>query len=273
MIRPRKKPRPGRLKECKTCGSTYESRDLRGAGYCSPKCFYAQGTKYKSRICRHCGGKFGNRNALLYCSRKCFESHILKRKTIACVVCGTYFERGRPCLSTKTCSSKCMGEYSRKPTVTVKCVGCGVEFSHRPMGNREQKYCTFACSAKHRVGENHHSFRGNRRGYRGANWPRQAGLARDRDSNTCVGCGSSQDKKASVDHIVPFRVAKSYNDSRDPNDLINLACLCRSCHAKKTGAERALLNGDISGFLIATKVIIPLERIEAALSFWGFRHG
>ena len=122
-------------------------------------------------------------------------------------------------------------------------------------------------------GENHPLFRGNRRGYRGANWHKQAALARERDGGLCQGCGALCNEKASVDHIVPFRLTREYgaHESKDPNDLHNLISLCRSCHAKKTQAERKLLKGDVIGFLSVVRVFMPIDKVEAALIFWGLR--
>jgi hypothetical protein len=60
-------------------------------------------------------------------------------------------------------------------------------------------------------------------------------------------------------------------EGKDPNDLHNLMSLCRSCHAKKTHAERKLLRGDVIGFLAAVRVFMLIDRVESALAFWGLR--
>jgi hypothetical protein len=72
-----------------------------------------------------------------------------------------------------------------------------------------------------------------------------------------------------VDHIVPFRMCKTYEDGRDPNNLRNLICLCRSCHAKKTHMERKVLGGDVMGFISRAKAIVDLDRLLDALDYWG----
>jgi len=91
----------------------------------------------------------------------------------------------------------------------------------------------------------------------------------------CVNCSAlpAENQKLSVDHIVPFRLAKQYADEMpigpSPNHLDNLASLCRTCHGFKLHPEGKLLRGDIIGFIQEVKAIIPLETIQTALRLYG----
>lgn len=71
----------------------------------------------------------------------------------------------------------------------------------------------------------------------------------------------------SVDHIVPYRIAKviGADIGINPNDLRNLLCMCRSCHMKKTAVETLLLKGDVMGFLSGMAVFNLGDRVMAAL--------
>ena len=260
---------------CKGCGAVVErpTKSInRGQKYCSPHCFYASGTKAKSRVCRNCGATFTNRNALRYCGSSCFQEFIAKRKTTICAECKQPFQQMRPSLSQKYCSKKCEGAARTLPPRVFDCAHCGKSIAVRMVRNCPRKFCSKECQYAHTRGENHCLFRGNRRGYRGANWLKQASAARLRDGGVCQGCGAICTEKASVDHVVPFRLTKLYGgrENKDPNDLRNLLSLCRSCHSKKTQAERKLLKGDMIGFITAVKCFLPIEKVQPALAFWGF---
>lgn len=66
-----------------------------------------------------------------------------------------------------------------------------------------------------------------RRVYKSALWRKMSALARRRDGNRCVRCGSRS--KLSVHHLTSIR------DGGDPFALDNLVTLCSRCHA---AAER-----------------------------------
>lgn len=259
---------------CRHCGKEWTVRPSilrRGEGkYCSPACWYASGTKHKNRKCRGCGAKFENRQANIYCSEACFRDFSRRRRTRACVVCGSSFEVFAPHRNTKTCSKKCKFDLHRQAPIPFKCRNCGAEKQHVSMGGRKRIYCSKECQTAFMVGVNSPLYRGNRRHDRGPTWGKQSRLARKRDGNTCQGCGATSKELASVDHIVPFRLAVLYGqtDGIDPNHLDNLLCLCRSCHGKKTQAEARLLAGDVMGFRMAINAILPMDKVEIALSMW-----
>lgn len=260
--------------KCLGCSAQVERKTKfinRGGRYCSTCCYYNSKTKTKSRKCRNCGCTFSNNNPLRYCGPRCFAEFTRKRRTINCAACGESFEKKRPGVSQRYCSKKCAAKGETLPPQEFDCLKCGKHVVIRRVNSRLRKFCSNDCRCGYMQGEHHPLFRGNRRGYRGANWPSQAAQARKRDGLLCQGCRGPLTQKASVDHIVPFRLTALYGkrEGKDPNDLANLVSLCRSCHAKKTQVERKLLRGDVVGFISGVKAIIPLERVNAALLFWG----
>jgi len=83
----------------------------------------------------------------------------------------------------------------------------------------------------------------------------------------------SDGKRLSVDHIVPFRMAREikqkYDPSLNPNDQKNLVSLCRGHHSRKTGIEARLLRGDVIGFRAEMRALIGDERTTVALRLFG----
>jgi hypothetical protein len=75
--------------------------------------------------------------------------------------------------------------------------------------------------------------------------------------------------RGAVDHIVPERLALL--TGKNPHDPLNLWCLAESCHDRiKTPADKLLCDGDTRGFLARLKDNgFPMERVKAALSFYG----
>jgi hypothetical protein len=93
-----------------------------------------------------------------------------------------------------------------------------------------------------------------------------------RDSHCCVSCGAAYqvgDRAFPVDHIVPYRISKTFSD--DPNSLENLMTLCRSCHSTKTGFERYFLAGDMFAYvqLLIWKLHLSEDRMNAAFQWCG----
>lgn len=254
---------------CGHCGKIVTRLSSNGGGYCSTACFYATKQKYKERICCICSRSFSNKNSVLYCSKECFRIKSIRARTRFCNHCGKEFLASRPAVIAKFCTHKCYAQASRKPHVIYTCKNCKKEFDYQPTGGRPRIYCCWKCSVSYRRGVGHPSFLGNRRAYRGPTWIRQAALARERDNNLCTSCGIIPSQKISVDHIIPFRIVITFCEDRDPNDLVNLTCLCRSCHRRKTTGEIKLLRGDIEGFLKEVIPFISKERMSSALKFWG----
>jgi len=101
---------------------------------------------------------------------------------------------------------------------------------------------------------------------RGASWPAQRQLARERDGFACRLCGAPEPpgRQHDVHHIRPYR---AFAGGRPPagrgaqapdgaNDLDNLITLCQSCHR---AAERALgLHGGLTGVGYALQHMAPL---------------
>ena len=266
--------------QCLKKASTCKKRQR----FCSLKCA-GKAHHPKLRIetikCVFCGKEFtfnnthANRPNRKFCSQSCMGKYKseksrmdTKRKRI-CKQCGKEF-LSYPSQIGRFCSQKCVGDFNRKLKPQI-CPCCGREF--QPYNHRKRRFCSQECQHKFNVGKNNPLWRGNRRQERGPNWKSQAEAARLRDGYLCQGCGSACSQKASVDHIVPFRLTKLYAEleGKDANDLQNLISLCRSCHAKKTMAERKLLRGDVMGFLADVRVFMPIERVESALVFWGLR--
>ncbi len=101
-------------------------------------------------------------------------------------------------------------------------------------------FCSHKCNglwkAQHLVGAMVYNWKGGYEGYYGETWERQSRLCRERDKNVCQKCETNQQGKKKtnmdVDHRVP---CEAFNgDFIKANDLINLWCLCASCHTKKT---------------------------------------
>ena len=274
--RPKDSRKPGSVVlVCRNCGIEFclKKKDAgRSAGYCTLRCYYSSKTKGKTRVCSNCGKTFSNSHALKYCSLGCFKSLQVKRRERTCIQCEGRYHSARPSEHHKYCSRKCAALAAHSITErTFNCLHCGKEVCVRLVSSRTRKFCSKDCQHAHMKDSNHPLFRGNRRQYRGANWITQSALARDRDGKLCRGCGEACGQRASVDHIVPFRLTRDFakQDGKDPNDLNNLISLCRSCHSKKTMAERRLLKGDVIGFLNAVRVFMPIDRVEHALEYWG----
>lgn len=265
---------------CKECGCEVERplKHMRRAGrFCSPRCYYRwkpknptpNPTAIPCPICQKDFLPYGKQRT---CSMKCKLEKGFKKRRRTCVTCGNNFETTRPAAPNKYCSNKCFVASIRLPKTELDCPQCGKHVVRATVRTRPRKFCSDECRKLYMRGENSHMFRGGNRAYRGSNWTQQAALARARDGGWCQGCGAPHSvEKASVDHIVPFRLTKIYadKDQKDPNDLANLICLCRKCHARKTSAEVKLLKGDVIGFLTAVNIFMPIQKVEQALSFWG----
>ena len=73
-----------------------------------------------------------------------------------------------------------------------------------------------------------------------------------------------------VDHVCPERLILKLC-TQDPHEPINLMPLHIRCHGIKTSADRYLCRGDKLRFLeILRRNNWPMERIAAALAFYGF---
>ena len=74
---------------------------------------------------------------------------------------------------------------------------------------------------------------------------------------------------AHVDHVVPERLILKLTQ-QNPHEPVNLMSLDQRHHGIKTSADRLLCKGDRLGFLqILRTNNWPMERVEAALAFYG----
>lgn len=266
---------------CLRCGKEFERSAKEVARrntdtFCSKVCQGRYlGEKRSKRIsCPICSTRFylGSERARKTCSAKCARERKRRQREKKCVHCAKLFEAPPSQFGRKFCSPRCASA-SKMKFSPKNCECCGTEF--QPYNHRPRRFCSKECQHKHTVGPAHHLWRGNRRQERGPTWKENSQIARDRD-RACVGCGSDNNsEKLSVDHIIPFRLTVIYGaaDGVDPNHIDNLASLCRSCHGKKTRIERRILSGDIVGFVSAVKSILPIDRVDRALTLWKLGRG
>jgi 5-methylcytosine-specific restriction endonuclease McrA len=145
------------------------------------------------------------------------------------------------------CSMSCQHEWRTGKTGLLKkkgtykeCPICGNKFYCYPYEVDKRKTCSKECKYEYErllgihQGENCNFWTGGFDNYRGKNWYSQREKARKRDNNTCQVCGKTIDEHDTnmiVHHKVPFRFFQ--NDYKKANDLDNLVCVCRNCHAKQ----------------------------------------
>jgi hypothetical protein len=271
--------------KCSFCGKDFDrilSEYKRGSGlrFCSIVCRNRSLAlaQLGNRIsCPICGTLLnpGSRNQNKTCSIECKLEKGRRAKCRVCDYCNKEFMTIMPGSNVRFCSRECVA----RSNISIKpqqCEQCYALFSP-PTTTRKHRFCSRKCQMINMRGNRHPLWRGNRRHERGVTWKNNAQAARERDQ-ICMSCGIDAvgiGQKLSVDHIVPFRLTFIYgnNDGKDPNDLCNLLCLCRSCHARKTRAESILLRGDISKFKDELNKFLPMDRVEYAFSFWGLETG
>lgn len=227
-----------------------------------------------SFICHHSRRK--------YCSRVCkgkdnlkaprqFPLLRIRKKT--CKECKTIFSGSR---FIQYCSKECRRAWveSRRPSARIiegTCELCHSKFRRLARWKRSAfRYCSTSCSYQARRGV---SKRGTPYPTRGVTWIKASSLCRDRDDNKCRACHGTKTigkSKLPVDHIVPYRLMLKYGF--DANVSWNLLTLCVGCHGLKTGAEWALLRGDIVDFVRQLKVMhYPIEAAQIAFEYVGIR--
>ena len=89
-------------------------------------------------------------------------------------------------------------------------------------------------------GEKCYRWKGGSDHYRGQNWQQQRRRARKHDNYTCQRCGITEKdlgQQLDVHHKRPYT---SFTDYHDANQLDNLICYCKTCHA----IEDHALNGN-----------------------------
>lgn len=160
------------IKICEICGKKFKTSN-KGRHCCSRKCAGIRQSKFQTKqkiekICQFCGKKFEVIPVKMkqkYCSRECGYLARGKGKIeLICQNCGEKFELYLSHLKReghgKFCSKKCVGEWRSKhlkgennpnfkdKLKTRTCENCGKEFNTR---EREQRYCSFECSAYQRI--------------------------------------------------------------------------------------------------------------------------
>jgi len=261
---------------CKGCGKEVTKWIKEKGKFCTARCYYAWKVQERGRKCKGCGKRYTSFFDRLFCSAECRQIFIKAKKEKVCKQCGKVFIKNIPSSSKTYCSRKCAGLAHRLKSREFTCLNCEKHVVTRMIRSRPRKFCSLECRKSYARGKNHPLWRGNSRLERGPTWRGNSRLARERDKR-CVapGCGkegADLGQKLSVDHIVPFRLTVLYGqtDGVDPNHLDNLACLCRAHHGLKTHtAEAKLLRGDLMGFRSDMATILPLDRLERALSLWN----
>lgn len=249
-------------KPCRTCQKPLQPqtetkrgkvirRRNRGAGFCSPSCWYTFSrivklSKLKPIECPVCGTQFTRKGKT--CSARC-GYELRKRETSqkyvsVCIECSSTF-RGQT-RRAKFCSQEC-SRVHHAAMIEVECFTCGRPFQRRwgAVKRVKKNTCSRECAALSNSGENHPHWRGGHDPNRGSRWNKIAEEVRLRDNRACRRCRKTEEEngqKLSVDHIMPWRLFEAADVA---NQLDNLAALCRSCHAWKTSvAEKKMLLGD-----------------------------
>lgn len=238
----------GRKKRCKQCGKPFYQRPDRIQTYCSRLCHYK--AAIKPRFCKFCKLKFTpERPGRCLCSLECRQRYVRRGRYKKCCNCKQEFYKP-PSVDAIYCSKKCQIEH-KYGWNTLQCDNCHKGFTRRKSTRKfKTKFCSATCMRTYFRKHRHPSWRGERKGDRGPDWRVVARKARKRDSNTCQVCGKKEEfgKRLNVDHIIPYRIAKSI-PGKNPNDPVNLISLCRSCHSKKTAAENKYLRGNILRYI------------------------
>lgn len=189
------------------------------------------------RKCKQCneGVSSNKKETAMYCSRRCKDkARKIRRQT------------------------------GRTPAVYLdcKCLWCGKDFKQLKRfyisknKHRTPKFCSLKCAYASRRGKASPLFRGPANSTRGVNWKELANSIRRRDCYQCQVCSAKQrqgTRKFPVDHVIPERLMGDFD--LEPHIARNLMTVCWSCHAKKTHAEYALLQGNVKEFVARLKAM------------------
>lgn len=206
-----------------------------------------------------------------FCTTRCKQNYrgILK----VCVQCGREFTTY---YGYKHCSWYCYLKSNPAKTAHHQCSVCGEEIVRsaaldlRKGANPDRpRFCGNKCHGVALSGSGSPMYRGRRKANRGNTWNKQRRKMKLKYKN-CRFCEAEVDGKNShVDHIVPYQISR--NGKCDPNGDRNLWVLCRSCHCKKTMAERVLYEDGVEAFKKSVQQIAGktevLEQIEKAFTY------
>jgi hypothetical protein len=207
--------------ECQYCGEGFEETKYRveqGKGkYCSITCMN-----------QALSNKFSGEGNPMYGKSNSWGRHTEEAKQLIS-------SADRP-------TGKNHGNYKEKKNyVSVICEICGEECWVFPSESKSWAYCSRECKHKGHSGENHPSWVGGTKHYRGPNWQEQREKAIKRDNEECQKCGISReqhkekfDKDLEADHIKPFRL---FDDYKEANKLSNLTTYCCVCHGSVENAK------------------------------------
>lgn len=241
----------------------------------------------RSLVCEVCTKQFTTNNRRQqYCSFGCRRKAGEARRerlwtpiTRICRRCGTSFQAMKPwavrcsraCKEAEQNAKRRKGGKQPAPVVTFSCKHCGTEVKklQRWFTRKKPQFCSSACWYGYQKDGNSPLDRGIRYTTRGRDWPKIVEVIRSRDENRCVICGRVEKRKPHVDHIVPYRLMLRWSEL-DPNDSVNLASLCSSCHGRKTPCERLLLDGDVVGYLTQLRwMSYPPGMVKSAFVYAG----
>lgn len=197
----------------------------------------------------------------------------IPRRCVICPKCFCTFRQRE--FAQKWCSWKCYTA-AKRIDAEKSCEQCGKVFTASTRWHLKRRrfcgrHCMWAWRREH-ASELKIRF-GQRKQDRGRDWPQASQLARESHEHKCQapGCDVPLNERASVDHIIPYRLLlklKADDPGLNPNDQRNLIPLCRPHHVRKNEAENRLFRGDVVGFISSAGRFIPKERIESALALY-----
>ena len=176
------------------------------------------------------------------------------RIEVKCFNCGKVKEKPRFKARGKKqfCDVKCRNEYKKNNPEPLKaqkvnCGWCGKEMILPPSRIKKASavFCQMKCRSewysKNYCGQNSPQYINGEsdKVKRGRKWPDISRAIRARDGEKCVCCGEA--RKLAVHHIVPVY---EWEDPNEANRHWNLVTLCPSCHAKVTGSEGIMPDGE-----------------------------
>lgn len=200
--------------------------------------------KHEYRIlhtCPTCGIVFIGHKGRKFCSKKCVRHTSSWNKGMTglpasrpkngtdkvCIQCGKTFYTPACYSDAKFCSITCSAaaRWGMGRQLTKTCPIC--RNTYTCMRSHSLATCPSAqCRREHKhrlqLGEKSHLWRGGKSAPYHKEWRGQRCLARDRDGDKCMTCGSTD--RVQVHHIIPYRYSHNH-------DLNNLVTLCRSCHS------------------------------------------
>jgi hypothetical protein len=208
------------------------------------------GDPLPNRECKGCGTEFYDEKARLVFCEDCNPEageHNGNwkdvKETTSCVSCGTEFDfypSDRKGLYCSDCVEKhgtfeATWFWRRTERVEGVCDYCGEEGDvlEASVDEKPRRFCSNDCLSAW-VSENggdgdYDHWYGGQGGYYGK-WYSVRKQALERDDYQCQRCGKTESEMGrtpDVHHIIPVR---TFDDEQDAHRLLNLVCLCRSCH-------------------------------------------